>query len=570
MSWIRDFLRKEAADTFFGPVRPAAGAVPAAGLAGVPAAGPAAAPEAAFPAGTLVAPESAYLRLYLTAMRISATRVRGQTFYGSVASTCTIESRAGGPAELVAVRAPSALRGVDPKSLDRVVIGTVPLVDPVPYRGGDLDIEIGLFAFPATYLLGPYLDFLGEVATAASAFLPPAGALASAALLPTARKGLDLLFGAATEARLEIGLAHTWAAPVTGYHAVVHAPAPPGGFRVAADGRLVNPDGTEVRAPYLVLRLDAEAQRRNWRAIPDVADAYGRLRTVVIDGDLPATRTALELFKRVAIFSPDLLEADCRQLYATVQREVAAALPATATGALVPATPGGAWPGRSFPALADIDLYATLSTADAFDQVLPGPGEALLGVAVVGQLAGRQVEQHRAVQRGRELGGEHVQVHPAQVQPRQQDADVDLGHRRLPPGRDRLAAVEGGAGDVAVADHEPGPGPAVGDQPVQRVRAGAERRRPGQHLLLEGLLVVVEQRLEDAGPGAEPAEHGALAQLRPLRQAVHGQPVGPLLGQHPAGRGQQVQPVAGGVGPLRVRRSEHDRLIHQISVPAEY
>jgi hypothetical protein len=346
VGWVRDFLRKETADSFFGLVQPVTEAAPAAAAA--------AAPAAVFPAGTLVAPESAYLRLYLTAMRIAATRVRGQTFYGSVTSTCNVVSRSGQPAELVAVRAPSALRGVDPKHLDRVVIGTVPLVDAVPYRGGDLDIEIGLFAFPGNYLLGPYLDLLGDVATVASAFLSPAGALASASLLPSARKGLDLLFGATAETRLEIGLAHTWAAPVTGYYAVVQAPQPPGGFRVGPDGRLLGADGGEVRAPYLVLRLDAETERHNWTAIPTVAAAYKAVdEAVTVRGDLKGARWALESFKRAVLFSPDLLEADCKQLYKRVENLVEQAFPATGTGADEATRP-------RLPALADIDLYAKL------------------------------------------------------------------------------------------------------------------------------------------------------------------------------------------------------------------
>ena len=38
---------------------------------------------------------------------------------------------------------------------------------------------------------------------------------------------------------------------------------------------------------------------------------------------------------------------------------------------------------------------------------------------------------------------------------------------------EQQGAVQGGAGDVAVADQEAGPGPAVGDQAVQRRRARA-------------------------------------------------------------------------------------------------
>ena len=53
-----------------------------------------------------------------------------------------------------------------------------------------------------------------------------------------------------------------------------------------------------------------------------------------------------------------------------------------------------------------------------------------------------------------------------------------------------LPAVQGGAGDLAVPDQEVGPGPAVGDQAVQRRGARAERREPGENLPLEVPLVV--------------------------------------------------------------------------------
>jgi len=130
-------------------------------------------------------------------------------------------------------------------------------------------------------------------------------------------------------------------------------------------------------------------------------------------------------------------------------------------------------------------------------------------------------------------------------------------------GRYGLAAVQGGAGDLAVLDQEADPGRAVGDQAVQRRGARAQRRRPGKHLLLEGPLVVVKQRLEDARPGAEPAEHRPLAQARPFGQPVHGQLVRALLGEHLARRRQQMQPVARGVGTLGGRRSPgHHGLVH--------
>ena len=330
MSWVRNFLHKNPGNWFFGPVQPAV-----ASLSGA--------------AARQVEPESAYVSLYLEAMRVSAARDRGQAFYGAVTSTCTVETRSGQLAQLVAVSTPAALHGATPARLDRVVTGTVPLIDCVPYRGGVLDAEIGLFAFPGSYLLGPYLDLLGNIATVASAFLPPAGALASAALIPSARKGLDLLFGATAEAKLEIGLAHAWQPPVTGSYAVVAAPEPSEGFRLQQGRSLLNPDGSDVRAAYLILRLDAQPHRHNWASIPDIQASYEVVAAAARRSDLTAAKEALASFRRITLFSPDLLAADAERLHNLVDDQVKRAFPSITTSSRPPSV--------TFPVLADIPLY---------------------------------------------------------------------------------------------------------------------------------------------------------------------------------------------------------------------
>jgi hypothetical protein len=349
MGWVQNFLRQEPQDMFFGPVRPT-----------TDGSGSRATPTSLLP-GTPVPPESAYLHLYLEGMRISAVRDRGQTLFGSVTSACGVESHSG-RAELVTVSTLPALRGVDSRHLNRVITATVPLIDAVPYRGGRLDVEIGLAAFPERYLLGPYLDFLGDVAAVASAFLSPTEALATAALMPSVRRGLDHLFGASSGAKLEIGLVHTWEPPVTGHYAVVRAPQPPGGFRVAADSKLFNPDGTEVRAPYMVLRLDARSERYNWPAIPDIATAYKTVKSAVLSGDVSAATWALETFRRITLVSPDLLADDGKRLHAEVKKLIEEVMPATAPGGLVPASGTIVQSAANFPDLADISLYARTST----------------------------------------------------------------------------------------------------------------------------------------------------------------------------------------------------------------
>jgi hypothetical protein len=134
----------------------------------------------------------------------------------------------------------------------------------------------------------------------------------------------------------------------------------------------------------------------------------------------------------------------------------------------------------------------SLWPADALDQVLPASAEALGDLrSGLGEDVRRQVEQQRAVQGRGELGGQDVQVGGAEAQLDEQGPDVLPRHGRLRSGRYPLPAVQRGAGDLAVPDQEVDPGAAVGDQAVQRRGARAERRGPGEDLLLELPLVVV-------------------------------------------------------------------------------
>jgi GntR family transcriptional regulator / MocR family aminotransferase len=213
----------------------------------------------------------------------------------------------------------------------------------------------------------------------------------------------------------------------------------------------------------------------------------------------------------------------------------------------------------------------TSGRAYALYQVLPASGDPFGGLRASGEVGGGQVEQQGSVEGGGELDGQHVDVGIAEVHLPEQAPDVRLGHGGLRTGWYGLVAVEGGASDVAVRDQEAGPGLTVGNQAVQRRGARAQRWGSCQDLLLEGPLVVVQERGEDPGAGAEPAEHGPLAQACPLGQRVHGQLVRALFGEHLPGRSQQVRPVADGVGALGLRRSPgHLHLFHGFTLRPEY
>jgi hypothetical protein len=279
---------------------------------------------------TTVAPSTAYLSAHLVSMHLTDKRVGSKTLYGSVTSVMSLETRGAGRAEFVTVTTPEALRNVDAGHLDRVVVTGTRLLGPVPYRSGDLTVEIGLFAVPASDLLGPYLTLVEQVSGLAGVTVAPV----TATVLPIVKSALDAVFGAADGPVLEVGLSFGLREPATGYYCVVRAPRGDpslSGLRVEPDGRLAGADGVPVTAPYLVFRISAAPHRDDWARIPELLAGWERIRDAARQDDLSRAQAELTVFERCAILSPDLLAADGRRIAEVVRAEVGLAFPATAT-----------------------------------------------------------------------------------------------------------------------------------------------------------------------------------------------------------------------------------------------
>jgi hypothetical protein len=287
-------------------------------------------PLAAGAAVEPVAPDAAYLSAHLTSLHVVDVRVATRRFHACVTSLFTMGTRTGDDAQFLTVTTPRALRGADPAHADRIVTLDRRLLGPVPYRGGDVDVEIGLFCVPTTDLLDPYLNLLDAVTSVAGVSL-----LATPrALVESARAAVETLLGVRDGSVLQIGLLTSLGPPIPGYYCVVRAPRDDpalDGLRLAEDHRLVQRDGVAVEHPYLVFRLTAGDRRDDWANIPDLRADYERIRDAVRDGDLARAEHAVAVFGRAAAFSPDLLVPDGLRLRDLVGEQVRAAFPATAT-----------------------------------------------------------------------------------------------------------------------------------------------------------------------------------------------------------------------------------------------
>lgn len=299
MGWWAGLRRTEAEQWYAGPVTP----------------------------GAPVPPGSRYLSVYLKSLYLGDVRKGLTRYYGAVTSSCSVSSKAGGRAEAVTVSTPDQLKNADAAHLDRVVVDNQRLLGPIPYVGGDLDVEVGLFSIAAADLLGPYLAVLEDLAKVAG------GAFVQAAqpFVAPVTRGLRLLLGDGDAKALEIGLAKTWTQPETGLFAVARIPAGVQALAYDPQLRMLTLAGQPVREPHMVLSVEATGERSDWQQIPELLAAYGDIKREALRQDLARAEEALAAFRVTARFSPDLIGGDADRIVAAVKAEVDAAFGAVRT-----------------------------------------------------------------------------------------------------------------------------------------------------------------------------------------------------------------------------------------------
>jgi hypothetical protein len=277
-----------------------------------------------------IAPETCYVNVFVTSMRITNVRVVTRKFYGMVSSFISLPSRNGQVVEYSSTSTPNFLKNIDANNLDRVASLNHRALGPVPYRGGDMKMEIGLFSIPSVDLLEPYLGLVEDISNLAGV---AGGVNPLVSIVNSALRGL---LGSLDATQLAVGVATTFGPPKTGYFCTVGASREDPAMEnvsLAQDGRLVRFDGREVTEPYLVFHVSSSRGRDNWASIPDLQNAYEAIRAAAARGDLPEAENALQMFRRTATFCPDLLSEDGLRLHSLVSDEVERAFPPTRTSA---------------------------------------------------------------------------------------------------------------------------------------------------------------------------------------------------------------------------------------------
>lgn len=278
-------------------------------------------------------PEKTYLNIFLRSMRVVNVRTGLTKFYGMAHSYISLPHLSGKRAQFHCLAVPPELQNIDPSHLDRVITLSKRLLGPVPYYGGDVEMELGLFSVKSTDLAGPFLKLLDGLSTTAGVSFIGVARPFVASLL----QGVNLLASTQEDSFLEIGLTKTFEKPGTGYFAIIRVP------HGAIDANIVKVQDETYRLidattgvplaqyPYMVISIEASEQRDDWFLIPELASVYKMLQEELRTGHVNTIKEAQAIFNRTVHTCLDLIPPDAERLISKVNKQVEKAFSFTLT-----------------------------------------------------------------------------------------------------------------------------------------------------------------------------------------------------------------------------------------------
>lgn len=303
-----------------------------------------------------VEPGAGYLSILLRSAQLTHARRGLDRFHAVVHSVVTLPSDLG-PAQFSTVVAPPEIGPRNAGRTDRYLQSDHRLLGPVPYIGGALEIQVGLFAVPSSELAQPYISLLHKLGEQAG--LPFVSA--AQPFVEPLVQGINLLAGGGRGSVLEIGLDLTQSPARQSRVVVLRTPqqeAVQQGVALGADGvSLVDGSGRMLQdQSALILEVLVQDRRPDWPSIPELASAFERVRQDYRLARRADLDRSLEDFRRIAMTCVDLLPRDRRAAVSRVQREISESGPPNA---------GSRGDGSDARELHTLDQLANLDDVDA-------------------------------------------------------------------------------------------------------------------------------------------------------------------------------------------------------------
>jgi hypothetical protein len=269
--------------------------------------------------GAEFVPNECYVELYVQSLRLRNVRRFTQRYDGVVYSFVTLPFLGQAKVRIPAVSKPDNLVQLDPGAIANVITFNKQMMGAVPWRGGPLLLELGLFSVKGGNLLTPVLDFVTEISSVAGVSF--VGKIAPFA--PLISKGVDLLAGQTSDVALEVGIDTSFDIVSAGTHAII---AEPKDGRIdkaklsldPTDGKLLH-DGSPLRASYCVFSIRSTTTKADYGEIPELKEKYAAFHAALQTQVEDKAKEALTAFRVAALTSPDLIRSDAKRLVALAE-----------------------------------------------------------------------------------------------------------------------------------------------------------------------------------------------------------------------------------------------------------
>ncbi len=281
--------------------------------------------------------DQAYFLVRLKEMYIRNTRILWRKYYPLLHGFVHY-----GGKEDHAVAGPGQLKELGEANLDRVITLNYRLCGPIAYKGGDVQVLLGLYSVPAEEALGLLINMVSQVATLGGLAVQQAAQIAN-----TVKKGVEDIIGM-NEARLELGLNDTFYQhnPFrAGYYVGIKAPKD----QIAVNrlwlvkGRLMKGEYPQASKSfedydYFVMEIERRLHRDDWPGLPGIAEMQGKFAGVMRDPGLQVTQKRERLrdlwpeFTQTLGDSPFLVKPDREQIANDVSQDLKNRLQSLETG----------------------------------------------------------------------------------------------------------------------------------------------------------------------------------------------------------------------------------------------
>ena len=263
--------------------------------------------------GKPIDPDNCYIEIFVESLRLKQARRFATSFHGVVYSFVRLAQDGMEDAELAAISKPDKLANLDPTNLDRVITVSNRITGALPWRGGTLGLEIGLFSVKQGNLISPVLDYVTRVSEAGGiSFIGQVKPF-----LPLITAGMDLIAGQTEDAVIEVALDTDMHLTESRLCAIVAVPADSfDRTKLSLDpaDRTLLLDGKPLQEAYCVFSIRRTEQKADFGAIPEIRTAWEGLRTEIKGNDKNRAGEALAAFKRTVTVSPDLIQSDGERL----------------------------------------------------------------------------------------------------------------------------------------------------------------------------------------------------------------------------------------------------------------